>query len=101
MNIKIQLLCFLMSFIYGIFIRILILFQSKINKTNNLLIHFFIDLLFVYIVALLYTLIIYKINKGVFHIYLIMLILIGYISSKRSVNFTISWLKNIKKKLIK
>ena len=101
MNINIQLICILVSFLYGVFIRVLIHINMIINKQNNKIIHIIIDLLFVYIITLLYTIVIYKINNGIFHIYFLALILIGFIASKKCVNFTITRLKYIKKNLIK
>ena len=71
-----------------------------INKNNNLF-KIIIDLLYVYIIVLLYTLIIYYINDGIFHVYFLFLILLGYLISKKYVNFTISLLKKVKHKIIK
>lgn len=93
MDVKIQLLCMLISFLYGAFIRITLM----INKKHNI----FKDLLYIYIIVLLYTIIIYKINNGIFHIYFLLLILVGYLVSKKHVNLTIDLLKKIKKKIIK
>ena len=93
MDVKIQIICMLISFLYGIFIRITSLFNKKQNIIK--------DLLYIYIIVLLYTIIIYSINKGIFHIYFLMLILLGYLVSKKYVNLTINLLKSIKKKNIK
>ena len=101
MDVKIQLTCMLVSFLYGIFIRIVTIINKRINNNKNLIIHTIIDLLFVYIIVLLYVIIIYKINEGIFHIYFLFLVLLGYILSNKYVNFTIQHLKNIKNKIIK
>ena len=96
MDVSIQIICMLVSFLYGILIRILTNINIYINKINNKILHVIIDLLYVYIIVILYIIIIYKLNNGMFHIYFLLLILCGYILSKRYVNFTIAKLKSIK-----
>ena len=98
MDVKIQLICILMSFLYGILTNISILFNKKIN---NKLLNLTKDLLYIYIIVLFYILIIYKLNKGIFHIYFILFILLGYKLSKKYVKLTNNLLKSIKKKYIK
>ena len=100
MNVKIQIYCIFLSLVYGFFIRCSLLINLKLNKFSSVF-KVIIDLLYVYIIVLLYTLIIYYINNGIFHVYFLFLILIGYIISNKYVNFTISVLKKVKYKLIK
>ena len=98
MDVKIQLICILISFLYGLFINITFRLNYKINQNKNILTHIIIDLLYVYIIVLLYTLVIYNINDGIFYIYFLLLILLGYFMYNKCVNFTITILKSIKKK---
>ena len=98
MDVKIQLLCILISFLYGIFINISFLFNKRIN---NKILNLTKDLLHVYIIVIIYTIIIYKINKGIFHIYFLIFILLGYNLSKKYVKLTNNLLKSIKKKNFK
>ena len=83
MNVIIQIICMLVSFIYGILINLLIIFNQKIFKSNNLFINIFFKMLYSFIIVLLYVILIYKINKGVFHIYFLLLMLIGYLLSRK------------------
>ena len=101
MDVYIQLLCMLVSFAYGIFINITFHINNKLNNNKKTIVKFVVDLLYVYIVVLLYTIIIYLINNGVFHIYFLILMLIGYLISKKSVNFTTNVLKSVKNKIFK
>ena len=88
MDITIQLICIIASFIYGAFIKLLILFHMKKNSLNNIILKFIIDILFVFIIVILYIDIIYKINKGVFHLYFFVIMLTGYITMSKCVKFT-------------
>ena len=87
MNVSIQILCLLISFIYGMFIYIS---YNSIKKYN-----IFINLLYVYIIVITYIIIIYKINKGIFHIYFYLLIILGYLFMSRYVKKMLNILKRI------
>jgi hypothetical protein len=86
MAIDLQLWSILISFLYGIFIYFIIIFHSKLLKKNNI-IKLFLNLLFVYIIILIYVLMIYFINKGIFHLYFLFLILGGYLLSNMIVKY--------------
>ena len=88
MNIKIQLICIVVSFLYGIFIKITNLLNSRLNNCKNILIKSIINVLYVYIIVLLYIIIIYKINNGIFHIYFFVVMSIGYLFVSKCVKFT-------------
>ena len=85
MDVIIQILCILISFIYGIFINLFIGFNKKIINKHNLLYEIIFRLIITLLVVLLYVIIIYKINKGIFHIYFIIMVFIGYIISLKKV----------------
>lgn len=93
MSVKLQILCIVASFIYGIFIKLCNLF----NKRNNIL----TDLFYVYDLVILYIIIIYKINLGIFHIYFIFFIIIGYVFMSKNVKFLIKIKDILKSKIIK
>ena len=101
MDVKIQLFCMLISFLYGMFIKLLIMFNNNINKSSNIILHTIIDLLQVYIIVILYINIIYKMNTGIFHIYFLLLMLLGYILMSKYVKFLQIRVNIIKKKLNK
>lgn len=96
MDYKIQLLSFLASFIYGIFFCISNNLNKKLIKNEKIIFQYINTFLFIINITLLYIIIIYKINQGIFHIYFLITTLLGYI-------FTLFQINNIKKfvKLIK
>lgn len=94
MDIIVQILCMLLSFIYGIFINIGFKFTKKIS-IKGIIKSLLLDLLFSFNVVILYIIIIYKINGGIFHIYFLLLIFLGYYVS----NDIVKHLKKIIKHL--
>lgn len=79
MNSYIQFICLVGSFLYGMLLNVLNLFNIKLIKDKPLLIKIIISILYVLNVTLLYILFLYKLNYGVLHIYFILLIIMGYI----------------------
>lgn len=73
MSVELQLLSVFISFIYGMFIKIFIILNNKIS--NNII----FKLLYTFIIVVGYIVIIYKINKGIFHIYLLFIMGLGYL----------------------
>lgn len=96
MNIKIQLFCFIISFIYGFLIDRLMNWHIKKLQKENLIIKLIICILLTYIIVISYVDIIYFINNGNFHIYFILLIIIGIIVSKNIKRFVKLRVKNRK-----
>ena len=94
MYIKIQIISILVSFIYGMFIYILMRF-------NNMFKGIIKDLLFIYDMVILYIIIIYKINQGIFHIYFFISLTLGYLGMSKCVKFIINYVKSIKNYFIK
>ena len=87
MSVSIQLICMVISFIYGMLVNILLIINKYLTKNNNYYINIIYNLIYTYIIVLLYVIIIYKINKGVFHIYFHILILLGYLCMSKYVKF--------------
>ena len=79
MNYKIQLLSFFVSFLYGIFFFIVNKLNKKIIKSQKTLFQYISSILFVLNIVLLYIIIIYKINNGIFHIYFIITLILGFV----------------------
>ena len=76
MSANLQLICFLVSFLYGILFGLLTkLHFSLINKYHQIFQIFIIDIILGYI------LIMYNLNAGIFHIYFFIFILGGYLLS--------------------
>lgn len=82
MDVGIQIICLLFSFFYGFLIRIVLYFHGHLFKGNKLLIYLIANFFVSFLLVLLYIVSIYKINYGIFHIYFIALIGIGYVVSK-------------------
>ena len=95
MSVDIQIICIIVSFLYGIFIKICNLINSTLIKNNNKYINIIFNVIYMYILVILYIILIYKINKGIFHIYFIIMILLGYILMSKYVKFIINSIKLI------
>ena len=79
MTSKIQLITFLVSFLYGILFSFLTIFNFKIISNLRRIIKHLITFIYVLDVMVIYIIILYKINHGYFHIYFIMITIIGYL----------------------
>ena len=78
MNYKLQLLSFLVSFLFGIFFYFTSLFNHKMISKQPILIKYIITLLYVLVISLLYVLLMYKVNYGVIHIYFLFILFLGF-----------------------
>lgn len=78
MNSYIQLISLIISFIYGIVLYYLNLFNIKKFNSKNIIIKSLIYILYLFDISLLYVCILYKLNNGILHIYFILCILLGY-----------------------
>lgn len=99
MQNEIQLLSFLVSFIFGVLFAFL-------NELNNKFIfkqkpHFKVIITFLFILnlSLLYLMLIYNINGGIIHIYFFIFILLGYLISFRKIKNVLKYVKHLSKKL--
>lgn len=106
MDYKIQLLSFFASFIYGIFFFYTNITNQKIIKRENAFLKYVITFLYILNIIILYIIIIYKINCGIFHIYFLITLIIGYIfgylsfkKSKKYVKLLKQYFKNKKRML--
>jgi len=79
MNSYVQLFCLIVSFLYGILLYYLNMFNYKILKGKNILVKILGSILYILNVSLLYILFLYKINYGVLHIYFVLFMILGYI----------------------
>ena len=102
MNSYLQIKTILFSFLYGVFFYITARYNLIIIKNLNTIKKYIISLVYVIDLVLLYIYLIYKLNNGIFHIYFVISILIGYyITSKmykNLVNKCKVFLKRVKKK---
>lgn len=78
MNVKLQIISLLTSFFYGILFYLLILVNYNMLNNKKKLVKIVFNIIFIIDNVLLYSLMIYKINNGVFHIYYIIMMTIGF-----------------------
>lgn len=79
MDVKLQILSFLISFIYGCFYYLSSKYNLKLIYGKNILFRILITIIFVLNNVLIYLILLYKINTGRFHIYFLISLILGYI----------------------
>lgn len=79
MELSIQLQALTVSFVYGILFSYLIKIQYRYLFENKLYYKILITTLFIFDNCLLYFLILRMINNAMFHIYFLLLIILGYL----------------------
>ena len=106
MNYKIQLISFLVSFLFGIFFFYTNMLNKKIINKQKIYYKYIITFLYIINITLIYIILIYKINKGIFHIYFLIMVLLGYIISLnqlKNVKKCVKWMKShikVRKKML-
>lgn len=93
MNIKLQITTLLFSFLYGIFFSFFLSLNYKFIYSNKIIFRTVISFLVVVVSVLLYFIILKKINYGIFHIYEVLMIILGVIVE----NIIVSIIANKKK----
>ncbi len=101
MNSTIQLISFLVSFIYGILFYLLTRFNKYIIENRRIVFRFIITLIFIIDIAILYIYIMYRINHGYFHIYFIFTVILGFVVTHVFYRKIKNMCKNCVNKLIK
>ena len=96
MTSQIQLITLTVSYFYGFFFYYLIKINNQIIKNKKRFYQSLITILFMYNVVLLYIIIIFNINHGIFHIYFFIMITLGVYTNKK---ITQKMLKNVKCRL--
>lgn len=78
MTSNIQLISLLISFVFGILFYYLTVLNFEIIKSLNIYLKHIITAIYVIDMTIIYAILLYKINNGYFHIYFIMLVIVGY-----------------------
>lgn len=78
MNSKLQLISFLVSFIYGIIFYLLTNINFKLIMNFKLITKHIITFIYVLDMIIIYLIIFYHLNNGYFHIYFILMVFIGF-----------------------
>lgn len=79
MNSNMQLLSFLVSFLFGNIFCFLTIINFKLIETLKKYLQHIITFIYVLDMVIIYIIMLYKLNKGYFHIYFILMVMIGYI----------------------
>ena len=82
MTLNVQLMSFFVSFLYGIFIFILLEVNYKILTYSSRIIKFLLSMLFFLFNTLFYFIILLYINHGYIHFYFFICIFLGYFLCK-------------------
>lgn len=93
MTVNIQIIALSFSFLFGFIFYYLNALNQYIIKNKKKIYQSIITILFMYNIVLLYIIMLYKINHGIFHPYFFILLILGYISNKK---FTKKVLSNVK-----
>lgn len=91
MELSLQLQVLIVSFVYGILFSYLIKLQYKYLFNSELFYKIVITVLFVFDNCLLYFLILRAINNGIFHIYFLFSLILGYLFGNYLVNRKSDW----------
>ena len=83
MSIKLQLICFAVSFIYGVFLYWLYLVNRKFILKSNYVGNIVIYVLLSYLSVIGYIDLFYFLNKGIFHIYFLAVLGLGVLVGKK------------------
>ena len=93
MNIKLQIITLLFSFSFGIFFSFFLGLNYKYIYSDKKIFKTIISFLVVIISVLIYFIILKKINNGIFHIYEILCIILGFIFD--------NWIRTVIAKVLK
>lgn len=78
MDLKIQIISLLFSYLYGILFSFLLNFNYKIIYLKNKLYKILTTFLFVIVCTLIYFIILKIINEGIVHLYFFLMIILGF-----------------------
>lgn len=80
MDLEIQIQSLIVSYIYGLFFSLTYNLLFFILYHNNKYLRILFDLLYIFILFTLYFYILLVINKGIVHIYFVILLVLGFIT---------------------
>ena len=96
MNAEVQLLTLSVSYLFGFLVFYLYKINYKIIKDKKRFYQSLIMILFMYNIVLIYIIIIFNINHGIFHIYFFIMIALGFYTN---IKLTKKMLNNVKCRL--
>ena len=98
MSSFIQLKSFMLSFIYGFLIYLVLRFNKFIIYDLTKIIKYIITSICLVDLSLIYIYLIYKINYGYYHVYFILVLIIGFMINYYLYNYFVKLCKKIFKK---
>jgi len=78
MTSSMQLISFLVSFIYGSLFYYLTIINFRLIKDLKIYIQHILTFIYVIDMIIIYIILLYHLNKGYFHVYFIGMVIIGY-----------------------
>ena len=81
MDAKTQITVLTFSYLFGFIFENLNKLNINIIKNKSYFYRLIISLLFMYNIVLIYLISLYKLNHGIFHIYFLIMIILGFITS--------------------
>ena len=82
MENQVQLLSFLISFLYGILFSFLSRYHYKMVYSLKCFMRYILTFFFILDISLFYILVLYYVNYGVVHIYFLIVTFLGYLFEK-------------------
>ena len=79
MNSNLQLISFLVSFIYGLIFYFLTILNFYLIKNLKVIIQHILTFVYCLDMTIIYIIIFYHLNRGYFHIYFILMVFVGFI----------------------
>lgn len=98
MNSYIQVLSLVISFIYGILFYLLTRFNYYILDKKHNILKFIVTLVFIVDIVIFYVYLMYKINNGYFHIYFVVMVILGFMLMNKCYDFCKDYVKKLIKK---
>ena len=79
MSLKVQVISFIFSFLYGCILFILFRLQKRVLFSRNKKKRVILSFIFCISISIVYFILIYFINNGVLHLYFLLLIIFGFL----------------------
>jgi len=79
MNLKLQIISLVFSFVYGILICFLLEIFDKIIFNNKIYVKLIFSLVFSIVISIIYFIVMLYINNAILHYYFFLMVLFGYL----------------------
>jgi len=79
MSSNIQLISFVISFLYGVIFYFLTIINFKLIENIKKIYQHILTFIYVIDITIMYVIVLFHVNKGYFHIYFIIMVFVGYL----------------------